>query len=261
MNSITMPILFLAHGSPMNAVESNAFTQCLSKLSTTIPIPKTILVLSAHWTTQGTWITSMKHPKTIHDFYGFPDALFNITYPAIGNPELARLIQTTLLDKNIRLDSDQWGLDHGAWSILKHIYPKADIPVIQMSLDLTQSNNFHFELGKRLHFLRSQQDVLILASGNIVHNLRQIEWKPDSTPKKLAIDFDAWFEEKLIQHDFAALTNPDLKNEMVKFSIPTWEHYLPLLYILGAVQESDTLSFIYEGFQNSSISMRSFKFS
>lgn len=263
-----MPLLFLGHGSPMNAIETNPFTQTLSKLGNTLPTPRGILVISAHWMTKGTWVTSMANPKTIHDFYGFPDDLFSITYPAPGNPLLAAQLQENISDPKLSLDDSKWGLDHGTWSILRHIYPDAKIPIIQLSLDLSEPYDFHVELGKKLAYLR-QQGILMIGSGNIVHNLGVIRWGKDAKAYDWAIEFDEWIKQKLEDRDFGSLsaknipgfgnTPQGLYSSAGKLSIPTPDHYLPLLYILGAAQSSEELSFIYEGFQNSSISMRCLK--
>lgn len=257
-NSI-MPILFLGHGSPMNAIEDNDFTQSLKKLGETLPQPSSILVVSAHWETQGTWLTGMDKPKTIHDFYGFPKALFDVEYPAPGAPDLAQEISTKLIDFNVNIDFDQWGLDHGTWSVLKHMYPKADIPIVQLSLDKSKAMEFHFELGQHLKFLR-EQNVMIIGSGNIVHNLRELSWDQEAKPHAWAIEFDEWVKKQLLTGDYKSLLSSVLDSAPAKLSIPTLEHYLPLLYVLGASNSTDTLKFDYEGIQNSSISMRSLRF-
>lgn len=255
-----MPLLFIGHGSPMNAIAENSFTKTLNDLGKNLPAPKAILCVSAHWMTQGTWATSMSDPKTIHDFYGFPKQLFDVQYKAKGSPDTASLIQSTLIDPKVRLDAHEWGLDHGTWSVLKHMYPNADIPVLQMSLSIQDPPEYHFKVGEQLKFLRDQ-GVLIVGSGNMVHNLRRIDWKEDAKPFDWAIEADEWMKKKIESRDFKSLIYNAIDSEAGKLSIPTWDHYYPLLYILGASDKKDQLKFEYEGFQNASISMRALSFS
>lgn len=255
-----MPILFFGHGSPMNAIEKNEFTTSLDKLAESLPNPIAILMISAHWETQGTMVTGMSQPKTIHDFYGFPKELFNVEYTAPGDPRLAEYISASSSDPEIAIDRNQWGLDHGTWVILKHIFPKANIPVIQLSLNRNLSLKDHFELGKKLSFLR-KQGVMIMGSGNIVHNIREINWEIHASPHDWAIEFDGWVKEKLINRAYEPLVFAARNSQSGKLSIPTLDHYLPLLYIVGASELSDSIYFFHEGFQNSSMSMRSFIFS
>lgn len=253
----THPALFIGHGSPMNAIQDNAFTQSLRHLGQKLIRPRAILCVSAHWMTRGTYITHQSHPKTIHDFGGFPQALFEVQYPAPGAPELAESITAQI--PRIKLDDHEWGFDHGSWSVIRHMYPLADIPLMQLSLDMTQSPRYHFELGQELASLRDQ-GILIIASGNVVHNLRTIQWKSDATPYPWAVEFDQWVRDKLLARDFAALVDSPMKSEAGQLSIPTPEHYIPLLYILGAARPQDQLTFEFEQMQNASISMRSFSF-
>lgn len=255
--SSPMPALFIGHGSPMNALEDNSFTRSLSALGEKINRPEAILCVSAHWMTEGTWITSMDRPKTIHDFYGFPQSLFDIQYPAPGKPELARAIHESMVSPSIQLDSQEWGLDHGTWSVLRHMYPKADIPVLQLSLDMGKPPEFHFQLGQQLKKLR-ENGVMILGSGNIVHNLRKLQWETGAKPYDWALEFDEWAKDKLIKRDFKSLQNDFLKTEAGRLSVPTMEHYYPLLTVLGASSTDEELKFEYEEIQNSSISMRAF---
>lgn len=254
-----MPILFLGHGSPMNAIQNNQFTKIHAALGKTLPQPKAILMISAHWMTKGTWVTHMKNPKTIHDFGGFPQELFNVQYPAKGFPELAKKIQTEILNPKIFLDDAEWGLDHGAWSVLKHIYPAANIPVVQLSLDMTKPASYHFELGQKLKFLRDE-NILIMASGNIVHNLGKIDWNENAPAPAWATEFDSWVKTQINSRQFTPLAFETPPSEAAKLSVPTAEHYLPLLYILGASSPTDKVQYINEGFQNASISMRSVMF-
>jgi 4,5-DOPA dioxygenase extradiol len=176
-----LPALFLGHGSPMNAIENNAFTQRLAGIGARLPQPEAILCISAHWMTEGTWVTHMPHPKTIHDFYGFPDELFRIRYPAPGSAKHAELVAETVGDFKVHLDDEMWGLDHGAWAVLRHLFPKADVPVLQLSLYLAQPPEYHYRLGELLRPLR-EKGILIVGSGNIVHNLREIRWETHAEP-------------------------------------------------------------------------------
>jgi 4,5-DOPA dioxygenase extradiol len=250
-----MPALFIGHGSPMNAIKKNSFTETLFSLGKKIPIPKVVLVISAHWLTDGTWITKMEKPKTIHDFFGFPSSLFEIQYPAPGSPAFAGEIQNIIKDPKILADTENWGLDHGTWSILRHIYPAANIPVLQLSLNMAQSHEYHFKLGQELSKLR-ETGVLIIGSGNIVHNLHYLNWNENATPHDWAIEFDEWSKEKIIKRDFKALQTDILKIPAGILSLPTMDHYYPLHYILGLASMEDEIKFEYEEIQNSSISMR-----
>ncbi len=256
-SSERMPVLFFGHGSPMNAIAVNPFTKTLNTLGLSLPRPRAILVISAHWMTEGSWITEMPQPKTIHDFYGFPQALFDIQYPAPGSPETAQMIRETIKNSKVHADTEMWGLDHGTWAILRHIYPKADIPVLQLSLHMEKPNAYHIELGKELFKLRDK-GLLIIGSGNLVHNLGTIRWEPNAKPYDWAIEFDEWLKTKLQNKDFSSVLNDYHKTQAGKLSIPTMEHYYPLHYILGAADKSDNLKFEYEELQNGSISMRSF---
>jgi 4,5-DOPA dioxygenase extradiol len=250
-----MPVLFIGHGSPMNAVEDNPFTRMLRDLGGRLPRPRAIVCVSAHWMTEGTWVTAMDRPKTIHDFYGFPQELFDIQYPAPGSSELAARVAATVRDPAVHLDTEMWGLDHGAWSVLRHLYPRADVPVVQLSVHLEQPGEYHYRIGQQLRALR-EQGVLILGSGNIVHNLRQIRWEPDAEPFDWALEFDRWVGERIEARDHAALLEDVTRTRSGKLSVPTPDHYYPLLYVLGASDERDTLRLEYEGIQNASISMR-----
>ncbi len=254
-----MPVAFIGHGSPMNALANNSYTEALARLGSSLPLPKAILCISAHWLTKGTFVTHMKRPKTIHDFYGFPKELFSVQYPAPGCPEIAELITKRVSEPEMTLDDQEWSLDHGTWSILKHIYPNADIPVFQLSLDMSKPPEFHYKLGSDLKFLR-ETGVFIVGSGNIVHNLRAIDWNEQASPNQQAIEFDNWVKEKIEDREFAPLVNEFMNSSQGRFSVPTPDHYYPLLYILGAVSDDDTAESIFEGFQNASISMRSLLF-
>lgn len=241
----------------MNAIADTAYTRCLGALGQRLATPRAILCISAHWMTDGAWVTGMKTPRTIHDFRGFPDALFQIQYPAPGSPELAASVAATVTHPKVGIDSESWGLDHGTWSVLRHLYPDAGIPVVQLSIDLSQPPEYHYELGKQLQSLRTA-GVLIVGSGNIVHNLRRIRWESEAKPYDWAIEFDEWVKARLLAGDYESLVKDALKTEAGRLSVPTPDHYLPLLCVLGAAATRDALRFEYEEIQNASISMRCF---
>lgn len=243
----------------MNAIENNVFTNALISLGQALIKPKAILCISAHWQSLGTKLTHMTAPRTIHDFYGFSKELCDLQYPAQGAPDIAELICQHIKDPRIQLDDKEWGLDHGAWSILRHLYPKANIPTLQLSIDYSKTESDHFEIGQQLNFLR-KQGVLIIGSGNIVHNLSKIKWGTEAKPYPWAIEFDEWVKNQLISRDIQALTTDYKQSLAGQLSVPTPDHYSPLLYVLGASNDNDKLNFIVEGFQNSAISMRSIMF-
>lgn len=255
MNTSSLPVLFIGHGSPLNALADNAYTRVLNKIGHDLPKPRAILCVSAHWMTEGTWITAMEAPKTIHDFYGFPQALFEVQYPAPGDPELARKIAAEV--PSIHLDREMWGLDHGAWAVLKHVYPGANIPVLQLSLHLEAPPSYHYELGKKLRFLR-EEGVLIVGSGNVVHNLRRMDWSETAAPAAWAQEFGQWVKGRLETRDDLALVNDPLKCDAGRLSVPTWEHYLPLLYALGAAS-GEKVSYLFEGIHHAAIDMLSLR--
>jgi 4,5-DOPA dioxygenase extradiol len=254
-----MPVLFIGHGNPMNALRDTPFTQTLNRWGRNLPRPTAILCVSAHWLTEGSWVTGMAQPRTIHDFYGFPQELYAVQYPAPGSPVTAELIRTTIKNPPIHIDGHEWGLDHGTWSVLRHMFPEAGIPVLQLSLDTSLTAEDHFKLGQQLKQLR-RQGVLIIGSGNIVHNLRRISFDDNAPPLDWALEFDAWFKARLEDRNFPALLHEATQSASGKLSIPTPDHWLPLLYILGAANASDKLKTEYEGIENASISMRSFGF-
>lgn len=253
------PVFFIGHGSPMNALEDNAFTRSLKSMREIYPDPQAILCISAHWMTEGSWVTAMAQPKTIHDFYGFPQELFEIQYPAPGDPQIAGRISDIVQDPKVYLDKETWGLDHGTWSVLRHVFPEAKIPVLQLSLYMEQPAEYHFKLGTELRKLRDQ-GILIVGSGNVVHNLRKIRWEPDAKAYDWAIECDEWIKSQLTSRDLHSLIEDYQSTDSRRLSIPTPEHYYPLLYILGAAENDDDLRFIFEGIQNGSISMRTFSF-
>jgi 4,5-DOPA dioxygenase extradiol len=252
-----MPALFIGHGSPMNAIETNDFTRSLNALGKTLPVPKAILVVSAHWVTRGTFAASTATPETIYDFSGFPDALYKVVYPASGSPTFARNVQE--IDRNVTLDPTM-GLDHGAWSVLMHLYPKADVPVFQVSLNAAWTFREHYEFAQKLARLRNE-GVLILSSGNIVHNLRRGIWHDvAATPYPWASTFDEQVKAALLSHDHETLINaPSLAGEAFVLSHPSVEHYLPLLYTIGVQAADENVTFVSDEFQYASFSMRSFQ--
>ncbi|HTH57663.1 MAG TPA: 4,5-DOPA dioxygenase extradiol [Cyclobacteriaceae bacterium] len=241
-NTDQMPVLFLGHGSPMNAIEENEFVAGFRKVGTEIPKPQAILVVSAHWETNGTFVTAMEKPRTIHDFGGFPRALFEVQYPAPGSPELAKETKGLIKKTDVGLDQS-WGLDHGAWSVVKHLYPKADVPVIQMSLDYRQTPQYHFDLAKDLASLR-KKGVLIIGSGNMVHNLRMVAW--DKLNDSYAYDWATEASEKMKKHilngDYKPLINYESQGRAFDLAIPSPDHFLPLLYALALKGEDEKIS-------------------
>ncbi len=259
-NTEKMPLLFLGHGSPMNAIEKNQFTDGFKNICNTIPKPNAILCISAHWVTRGSKVTAMETPKTIHDFGGFPKELFEVQYPAKGSPELANLIKKTISSQNIELDN-KWGLDHGTWSVVKHLYPKADIPVLQLSIDGSRDMRFHFDLASKLSFLR-EKGILIIGSGNIVHNLGMVDFQNfhlDNYGYDWAVEARDLINKYIITEDFEPLINYQKLGKAVQYSIPTPEHYIPLLYILGLKQKNEKIQFFNDKMVAGSLSMTSLK--
>ncbi|MFN8673937.1 MAG: 4,5-DOPA dioxygenase extradiol [Candidatus Sericytochromatia bacterium] len=251
-----MPVLFVGHGSPMNAIENNAFTQSWKSLPNKIPTPKAILVISAHWYTKGTRILTAKNPIMTYDMYGFPDALYQIVYDSKGSPELAAKTANLLDDIDV-IEDNTWGYDHGNWSILHIMYPKRDISVYQLSIDKTLSPEKHFEIGKKLSSLR-EEGVLILSSGNVVHNLRTVNFSMENGGYKEAILFDQDIKEKIINKDYDEVINFNKNKTMNKLAFETPEHYLPLLYSLGATSEEDNVEVFNEAYVYGSLSMTSY---
>lgn len=259
-NTPKMPVLFIGHGNPMNAIEDNVFTKGFKKIASTLTKPNAILCISAHWETNGTFVTAMEKPKTIHDFGGFPKELFNVQYPAPGDTELAKQTKT-LYNNKIELDNN-WGLDHGCWSVLTHMFPKADVPVIQFSLNYKLTPNEHFNLAKQLQILRNK-GVLIIGSGNIVHNLSLVAWdKLNQT--NYAYDWAHFANNLIINHinngNFNPLINYQNLGKEMLMAIPTPEHYLPLLYCLALKQPNDKIEIFNNLAVAGSLTMTSFKF-
>ena len=248
-----MPALFIGHGTPMNAIEDNPFSRAWAELGRQLPRPRAILCVSAHWETGGTRVTVAERPHTIHDFYGFPEPLKKMRYPAPGSPALARLVHELVNKVRVAPDED-WGLDHGTWSVLSRMYPDADIPVVQLSLDCTKAAPFHYELSKALRPLR-RKGVLVLGSGNIVHNLSTVVW--EDTAFAWAVEFDRLVKEAIVAGRHSDLVYYQQLGEAAGKAVPTNEHYLPLLYVLGLREKEDELAFLTEQITLGSISMRS----
>ena len=256
----TMPALFVGHGSPMNAIGNNTFSRTWQELGKHLPKPKAIVSVSAHWETRGLYVTAMKNPRTIHDFGGFPRELFEVQYPAPGSPELAVETQNTLKNEVIGLD-EGWGLDHGTWSVLKHMYPAADIPVIQLSIDYTKPPQYHYDLGKMLASLR-ENGVLIMGSGNLVHNLRMVDWDKLNEPGygyEWAIEANEKMKKFILEGDHQSLINYRSQGRSFDLAIPTPEHFLPLLYILGLKKENEIPEFFNDDPVAGSLTMTSLK--
>ncbi len=254
-----MPVLFLGHGSPMNAIEENEFVREFRALGQSIPRPNAILCISAHWETQGTFVTAMDKPPTIHDFGGFPKALFDVQYPAPGHPELASQIRSLVKKTEIGLDQ-KWGLDHGAWSVIKHLYPQANIPVLQMSLNYNQPAQYHYDLARELSSLR-KRGILIIGSGNMVHNLGRIEWT--KLNEFYAFDWALEASEKMkhyiLDGDHQSLIHYRNQGKAFDLAIPSPEHYLPLLYALALKDNNDRLSLFNDKALGGSLTMTSVK--
>ncbi len=255
-----MPVLFMGHGSPMNAIEDNEFTKGFKKMGEGIAKPTAIICVSAHWETKGTCITAMSKPPTIHDFGGFPKALFDVQYPALGKPELAMEVKKLVNSTTVNLD-EKWGLDHGAWSVIKHLYPNADVPVLEISLDYTQPPQYHFDLAKQLQTLRNK-GVLIIGSGNIVHNLGMVAWDKMNESNygyDWALEVKEKINKNILNNNFEPLINFRNQGNSFNLAIPTPEHYLPLLYTLGLKIENEKLQLYNDSAIAGSLTMTSLK--
>ena len=255
-----MPVLFIGHGSPMNGIEDNEFSNRWKAMAKEIPTPKAVLVVSAHWFTKGTSITAMDFPKTIHDFGGFPDALFQVQYPAPGNAALAKETASMIQTTHVELDHD-WGLDHGTWTVIRHMYPEAIIPVLQLSIDYSKDPSFHYALAKELYHLR-KKGVLIIGSGNMVHNLRMVAWDKLEGPAygyDWALQMNQTFKDLILNKEHELLIHYNRLGKEAMLAIPTPEHYLPLLYTLGLQSKDDTVSFFNDKPVGGSLTMTSVK--
>ncbi|MEN9458228.1 MAG: hypothetical protein RL135_806 [Bacteroidota bacterium] len=255
-----MPVLFIGHGSPMNGIEDTHFSRGWKKMAADIPTPSAVLVVSAHWFTKGTQITAMDFPKTIHDFGGFPQALFDVQYNAPGHPALAKETASMITSTQIELDHE-WGLDHGTWTVVRHMYPEANIPVLQLSIDYTKGPQFHYDLAKELFALR-KKGVLIIGSGNMVHNLRMVAWDKLNEPEygyDWALQMNDQFKHLISSGDYKPLINFESLGAVAKLAIPTPEHYLPLLYTLGLRGSNDAIEFFNDKAVGGSLTMTSVK--
>ena len=255
-----MPVLFIGHGSPMNALEENEFTIGWKAVAKTLPKPTAILCISAHWETNGTFVTAIEKPKTIHDFGGFPQTLFNVQYPAPGSKWLADAVKTTLSKTTVGLD-DAWGFDHGSWSLLKHLYPDADVPVVQLSLDYNKDAKYHYELAQELQALR-KKGVLIIGSGNMVHNFGYAQLKGDFNAHfghDWAIEANESFKKLITENDFKSLINYKTYSKALQLSAPTPEHYLPMLYAIALRNKNENVYYFNDALVGGSFSMTSLK--
>ena len=258
---ISMPVLFIGHGSPMNGIENNEFSLQWERTAKELPIPKAVLVISAHWLTDGTHITAMDHPKTIHDFGGFPQELFDVQYPALGNSLLATETKELIKSTNVGLNHD-WGLDHGAWTVVRRMYPEASITVLQLSIDYSKPAAYHYNLAKEIVALR-KKGVLIIGSGNMVHNLRMAAWDKLDQPGfgyDWAIEMHELFKNKILAGDHQALINYESLSKSAKLAIPTPDHYYPLIYTLGLQGKNEEPIFFNDKLVAGSLNMTSVKF-
>jgi 4,5-DOPA dioxygenase extradiol len=252
-----MPAIFFGHGNPMNALADNAWTNGWAKIGREMPRPRAVLCISAHWYLPATLLTAMPAPRTIHDFGGFPRELSEVNYPAPGDPQLAQKIQQMLAPANAGLDEKHWGLDHGTWSVLCHVFPDADVPVVQLSIDETQPPEFHYETAKRLNALRDE-GVMIVGSGNLVHNLHSYSWgRHEVEPFDWAVRFEKQARELLLAGNHAPLINYEKLGRDAMLAAPTPDHYLPMLYVIAQSREGEAVTFPVEGFDGGSISMLS----
>ena len=249
-----MPVIFFGHGNPMNAIQQNGWTETWRRMGEAMPHPKAIVCISAHWYLPATLVTGVERPRTIHDFGGFPRPLYEVQYPAPGNPPLARRLQQLLQPIDAQLD-DQWGFDHGTWSILAHVFPKADIPLVQVSIDETQPAQFHYEIGRRLAPLRDE-GILVMGTGNIIHNLHAYAWGHHPVePFDWALRFEAQARALMFAGDYEPLVDYEALGRDAMLSAPTPDHYLPLVYVLGAAHPGERATFPVEGIDGGSVSM------
>ncbi len=257
-----MPVVFVGHGSPINGIEENEFSDYWQKLAKEMEQPEAVLCISAHWLTRGTQVTAMSNPKTIHDFGGFPKELYEVEYPAPGKPELAKEVTSLVTSANIGLDHE-WGLDHGCWTVVRHMYPDAKIPVLQLSIDFYQPAEYHYKLAAELASLR-KKGVLIMGSGNMVHNLRRVDWQNMNTPDfgfDWAKEINETFKDKILKADHRSLIDYENLGSAAKLAIPTPDHYFPLIYSLGLQDKNDEVEFFNDKYVGGSLSMTSVKIS
>ncbi len=257
-NELIMPVLFIGHGSPANAIETNDFTQTLVQLGENLPKPSAILCISAHWTTKGTYVNVSPNPKMIYDMYGFPKELYEVNYPAKGAPAIAKEIPKLILTTKVKTDTE-WGFDHGTWSILKHLYPKADVPVFQMSIDYNKPMQFHYDLAKQLNSLR-KKGVLIIGSGNLTHNLRIVDFPNiNAAPRDWALEFDSKIKLHIDKGNHRAIINYEKIGASAKLAVPEPSHFFPLIYALALQDKNDGISYFFEKFHYGTLSMRGVK--
>lgn len=255
------PVFFIGHGSPMNGIEYNVFSQKWEQIGKSIDLPSAVLVVSAHWLTKGTWVTAMEEPKTIHDFEGFPQALFDVDYPALGSPVLADYTKDLITSTEVGLDHD-WGLDHGTWTVVRHMFPQANVPVLQLSIDYHKPASYHYNLAKELYDLR-KRGVLIIGSGNMIHNLGMLDWKQLSQPGfgyDWAITLNEVFKSKILSGDHHDLIAYEKLGPAAKLAIPTPDHYYPMLYALALMNTKDNIEIFNDDYIGGSLSMTSFSF-
>jgi len=253
----SMPTFFIGHGSPMNGIEDNEFSRSWADLGRTLPEPAAVLCVSAHWLTDGTLVTAMEKPKTIHDFYGFPQALFNVQYPAPGSPEIANATASQITSTTVGLDHE-WGLDHGTWSVVRQMYPDANVPVLQLSIDYAKPASYHFALAQELASLR-RKGVLIIGSGNMVHNLRMLDWQKPESGFDWAEEMNIQFKAAIEKGETDKLTDYSKLGVAAKLAIPTPDHYYPLMYALGLRGKNDSVAFFNDKLAMGSVSMTSVK--
>ena len=256
MSGSKMPVLFIGHGSPMNIIYKNEYTKSLQNLGGSLPKPDAILVVSAHWLTKGTFVCSAEKPEQIYDFYGFPDELYAVKYQPPGARIVAESMVSELKSENIQPDAT-WGIDHASWAVLTHMYPKADIPVFEMSVDVMKNEKEHYDLGKKLSYLR-RKNILIMGSGNIVHNLRLVDFDEHAKPFPWAVKFDEYIKDALLRKDHDRLIRYKELNPVSRLAVPTNDHYLPFLYSAALQEEDEQIEFVHESIQNGSMSMRCF---
>lgn len=257
----TYPVLFIGHGSPMNGIEDNDFSRQWKKQVEHLPVPKAVLVISAHWLTHGTYVTAMDQPRTIHDFGGFPDALYAVNYPAPGSPEFARHVQSMITSATVMPDHE-WGLDHGTWTVVRHMYPEATIPVLQLSIDYNQPASYHYTLAQELRELR-KKGVLIIGSGNMVHNLRMVDFANIAQPDygyDWAIEARDIFNKHLLNREHKALIGYQQLGRSVQLAVPTPDHYFPLIYTLGLSSETENVQLFNDQLVGGSLNMTSVQF-
>lgn len=260
-NGVLMPVLFIGHGSPMNGIEHNSFTQYWVKMAETIPTPAAVLVVSAHWLSKGTKVTAMDFPETIHDFGGFPAELFAVQYPAPGSPAIAKETASLIHSTKVELAHD-WGLDHGTWTIIRHMYPKANIPVLQLSIDYSKGPEYHYNLAKELYELR-KKGILIIGSGNMVHNLGMIAWDKMDQPEygyDWALDINSKFKQLIRSGDHSSLIKYETISKDIRLAIPTPDHYYPLMYTLGLKGAKDDVEIFNDKAVAGSLTMTSVRF-